>query len=85
MTYYWYVYEHISDLETIYTFLQHALALISEQYPYRWPETYNEDNLSYLNTFIWEIDNFSWEEIITQNGKEIYKAKYIGGFVDHRK
>jgi len=83
MTYYWSI--QVSDLKRIGTFLQHALSSIPEQYPYRWPKEYNEDNLSYLNTFIWEIDNFSGEEIITQDGKEIYKAKYIGGFVDQRR
>ena len=85
MAYYWFLQEHISDIKSIYAFLQHALSLIPEQYPYRGPKTYDEDNLSYLNTFVWEINNFSGEEIITQDGKEIYKAKYIGGFVDQRK
>ena len=85
MTYYWSIKEHISDFTTLYTFLQHALSLIPQQHPYRWPQTYDEQNLSYLNTFIGEIDNFSGEEIITQDGKEIYKAKYIGWLVNQRK
>jgi len=59
--------------------------LIPEQYPYRGPKNYNENNLSYINSFTGDIDNFSGEETITQDGKEIYKAKYIGGFVDQRK
>ncbi len=85
MTYYWYVYEHIADIKPIYTFLQHALSLIPEQYPYRGPQNYHKNDLSYINTFTGDIDNFSGEESITQNGKEIYKAKYIGGFVDQRR
>lgn len=85
MTYYWYVYEHISDLKRVYTFLQHALSLLPVNYPYRWPQLYNENNLSYINDFTGEIDNFSGEESIAQDGKEIYKAKYIGGVVDQRR
>jgi len=85
MVYYWCAQENISDFKNIYTFLQHALTLIPEDHPYRGPQTYNENNLSYTNNFTGEIDNFSGEEIITQDGKEIYSAKYIGGFVDQRR
>ncbi len=85
MIYYWYVYANISDLKTTYTFLQHALSLIPEQYPYRGPQQYNKENLSYINTFTGNINNFSGEEIITRDWEEIYTAKYIGGFVDQRK
>lgn len=84
MVYYWCAQEDISDLKHIYTFLQHALTVIPENHPYRGPQTYNENNLSYTNNFTGEIDNFSGEEIITQDGEEIYRAKYIGGLVDQR-
>ena len=35
--------------------------------------------------FSGDIDNFSGEEIIAQDSKEVYRAKYMGEFVDHRK
>lgn len=85
MVYYGQVNKSISDFEKIYKFLQKALLLIPEDRPFRGPKKYSEGNFSYINTFIGEIDNFSGEEIISQAGKEIYKAKYIGGFVDQRK
>lgn len=85
MTYYGYVDEHISDFKPVYTFLQHALSLIPQEHPYRWPQEYNENTLHYTNTFTGNIDNFFGEEYITQGGKEIYRAKYIGWLVDQRK
>jgi len=31
------------------------------------------------------VGNFFGKELISYNGKEIYKARYIGGFVDLRR
>ena len=59
--------------------------LIPEEKPYRGPKEYRKGELLYVNNFTGEIDNFSGEEIIKENGKEIYHAKYIGGLVDQRR
>jgi len=59
--------------------------LIPEDKPYRGPKEFNEGNYTYSNDFVGEVDNFFGEETIKFNGKEIYKAKYIGGLVDQRK
>lgn len=59
--------------------------LIPKDYPYRGPSELIEKNYSYTNKREGEIDNFSGEEFIECNGKVIYKAKYLGGFVDQRK
>lgn len=84
MTYYGLVDESVSDINIVYGILMNALKLIPEDKPYRGPEKYDENDLSYSNSYTGEVDNFFGEEIITENGKEIYRAKYMGGFVDTR-
>ena len=86
MTYYGLVDESVSNFEAVYKILQKALSLIPEDYPFRGPNEYRENGLIYKNSHNGEIDNFFGEEIISSaDGKEIYKAKYIGGFVNQRK
>ena len=85
MTYYGQVNASVSDINKVYGVLMDALKLIPEDNPYRGPEKYNSGDLSYKNSFTGEVDNFFGEESILENGKEIYKARYIGGFVDLRK
>lgn len=82
MTYYGLVDESVDDFNPIYAFLMEALKLIPEEHPYRGPNRHDQNNLSYYNNFTGEIDNFSGEEIIKEDGNEIYRAKYLGGFVD---
>ncbi len=84
MTYYGWVVEGVSEVKDVYKTLQGALTLIPEDKPYRGPENYSIDNYQYTNNFIGEIDNFSGEEIITADGSEVYRAKYMGGLVDRR-
>ena len=85
MVYYGLVNEEITNFREVYRILQKALSLIIEEYPYRGPKEYKEGDYSYINNFIGEIDSFSGEEIINYKGKEIYKARYMGGLVDQRK
>lgn len=85
MTYYWSVIEEISDLKHVYKFLQEALRLIPRGNPFRGPKEYKKDNMVYINNFVWEINNFSGEEKILEDGKEIYSARYMGGFVDQKR
>jgi hypothetical protein len=86
MTYYGSVSKSVSDLKAVYKILQKALLLIPEDYPFRGPDEYSEDGLIYKNSHTGEIDNFFGEETITSaDGKEIYKAKYTGGYVNQRK
>jgi hypothetical protein len=85
MTYYGQVNEKVSDVKKIYGILMNALKLIPENKPYRGPEEYTENNLEYRNSFTGEVDNFSGEEKILENGNEVYSAKYMGGLVDQRR
>ncbi|MCF7906538.1 DUF5680 domain-containing protein [Patescibacteria group bacterium] len=82
MTYYGFINESVSDFGSIYKILQKALSEIPEDYPFRGPKEYSENNYKYVNNYNGEVDNFFGEEIISENGKELYRAKYIGGFVD---
>ncbi len=42
--------------------------------------------MEYTNVFEGNIDNFFGEEtIMSEDNKEIYKAKYIGGLIDQGK
>jgi len=85
MVYYGQVNESVKDVKKIYSFLMKALKLIPKEKPYRGPEKYEEGNLVYSNDYHGEVNNFYGEEIIEEDGKEIYKARYIGGLVDQRK
>jgi hypothetical protein len=84
MTYYGQVNKSIADFRTIYKFLQKALNLIPEDKPFRGPAEFSEGDLLYLNNSTGEVDNFFGEELIKQNGQEIYKTKYLGGLIDQR-
>ena len=85
MVYYGLVDESTSDFKAVYKFLQKALLMIPENRPFRGPDKYTENDLTYTNSYTGEIGNFFGEEIISHAGKEIYKARYSGGFVDIRK
>lgn len=85
MTYYGLVNESVDNFEAIYKVLQKALSLIPEDHPFRGPIEYTEGDFIYKNVFTGEIDNFFGEETISSSdGKEIYKARYAGGFVYQR-
>lgn len=85
MVYYGWVDEKITNFPEVYKVLQGALSLIPEEYPYRGPKEYISGDHVYSNNFRGEVDNFEGEEIITLNGEEVYRAKYMGGLVDQRK
>jgi len=85
MVYYGWVVESIKNFDKVYKMLQSALLEIPENKPYRGPEELSKGNYTYKNSFAGEIDNFSGEEFILENGHEVYRAKYMGGLVDQRK
>ncbi|MFA5165902.1 MAG: DUF5680 domain-containing protein [Candidatus Paceibacterota bacterium] len=85
MTYYGFIEESVIDVMPIYGFLQKSLSAILDDFPYRGPRTFAENNFEYKNDFDGEVDNFSGEEKIIFKGKAVYRAKYCGGFVNVRK
>lgn len=86
MVYYGWVNESMDDFKSTYSVLQGALSLIPGDKPFRGPNKFEKDGFVYENNYEGEVDNFFGEEVIfNENGKEIYKAKYIGGLIDQRK
>lgn len=84
MVYYGWVEEGV-ETDPIYAILRNALKQMPADYPYRGPQKYSENEYTYTNNWSGEVDRFSGSEQITQNGKVIYKADYMGGLVDQRK
>lgn len=86
MTYYGRISDKTFDNKFIYSFLQKALKLFPEDKPFRGPEILEEEidgkKMRYENNWDGEIDYFSGEEKIFIDDKEVYDAKYAGGFVD---
>lgn len=84
MVYYGWVAEGVES-NPVYEVLRNALMQMPEDYPFRGPKEYKEEGFTYTNSWDGEVERFSGEEQITQGEKLIYKANYIGGFVDQRK
>jgi hypothetical protein len=82
MVYYGFVAKDTKDINNIYSVLQKALSLITEEYPYRGPTEFIEGEYKYSNEYSGEVDNFFGQEFIKHNGKIIYEARYIGGLID---
>lgn len=82
MVYYGWVESSVTDFGQVYGFLKKALLNMPPDNPYRGPKELIEGEYSYFNSWNGEIDRFSGEEIIQKGGKEIYRAKYLGGLVD---
>ena len=84
MVYYGWVKEGI-ETNPIYAVLRNALKQMPEDHPFRGPKELKDGEYIYTNSWEGEIDQFSGEEQILQNGKLIYKANYLGGLVDQRR
>lgn len=84
MVYYGWVTEGIQP-DSVYKVLRAALMRMPENAPFRGPKRYKDGTLTYTNKWTGGIDRFSGEERITQRKKLIYKANYMGGWVDKRR
>lgn len=73
-----------NELKPVYGFLQSALRAIPENNPYRGPKLHEdrEKKMIYHNVWEGDLSQFSGEERILQDKKEVYKATYMGGLVD---
>jgi len=83
MVYYGWVAEGVGT-ESVYRVLRNALMRMPEDYPFRGPKEYEEGDYVYTNFWEGELERFSGEEKITQGDRLVYKASYIGGFVNQR-
>jgi hypothetical protein len=84
MVYYGWV-EEGGELNSVYGVLQNALKEMPEDAPFRGPKEYTEGEYTYTNTWSGDVERYSGKEQITQGGKLIYEASYMGGLVDERK
>lgn len=81
MVYYGWVSEG-ADINMIYSVLRKALIQMPEEAPFRGPRQLVERKLIYTNNWGGDVKSYSGEEQITENGKILYKANYMGGLVD---
>ncbi len=81
MVYYGWVSEG-ADINMIYSVLRKALIQMPEEAPFRGPRQLVEGKLIYTNNWGGDVKSYSGEEKITENGKTLYKANYMGGLVD---
>lgn len=81
MVYYGWVADDV-EAGPIYAILRSALKQMPQDAPFRGPKEFIEGDLIYLNSWVGDIERYSGEEQIIQNGKLVYKANYFGGSVD---
>jgi len=81
MVYYGWV-EKRANIKSVYGILRNALLRMPEDYPFRGPREYRESEFVYTNLWQGELEKFSGEENITHKSELIYKANYVGGYVD---
>ena len=82
--YYGRVQDTVQSADAIYDFLREALQHPPEDSPYRGPASYKKGEFEYQNRVEGSIGDFSGKEVILENGKQVYWAKYFGGTVDQR-
>jgi Domain of unknown function (DUF5680) len=73
------------DVQSIYSFLQRALRLAPDDFPFRGPDELIDDAFQYRNIRRGDIADFSGEELIDYRGRPVYIARYSGGLVDRRR
>ena len=83
MVYYGWVAEGVVP-DSVYRVLRDALIRMPEDAPFRGPKEYKDGEFVYSNFWNGDVQRYSGEEKITQDGRLIYKANYMGGFVDQR-
>lgn len=84
MTYYGWVVEG-TETNSVYQILKEALMHMPKDYPFRGPEEYKQGEFVYTNSWEGDVNRFSGQEQIVQNGKLVYEAHYLGGFVNKSK
>lgn len=81
MVYYGWVEQGVTP-SVVYAVLRSALMEMPENAPFRGPKQTEKDDCIYTNNWHGDVARYSGEEKITQNGKQIYTARYMGGLVD---
>ena len=77
------VSERISSKE-IYSFLKVALKKATENFPFRGPANFKDDDYEYLNSVDGQITKFSGQERIVYKDELVYMLDYHGGFIENK-
>lgn len=83
MVYYGWV-DNSAEASSVYEVLKNALKLMPADAPLRGPKEMHDGEFIYTNVWTGNVERYAGEEQITQSGKLIYKANYMGGLVDQR-
>lgn len=71
------------DPNGVYIFLKEAMLQPMHQFPVRGPERFQKNDLLYEFTdIIGDLSEFSANEYIKRNNKQIYNCYFIGGIID---
>jgi len=81
MNYYGQVLPKCSDPMKVYAFLKEAMRLVSPEYPFRGPASFEKGGLRYENQQYGTLDNFHGTESIFEDHEKIYFLHYHGGKV----
>lgn len=84
MVYYGKVDKSVPDVKNVYTTLQKALAISDPDMPLRGPKMFLSGGMQYVNHCHGDIEEYEGKESIVKDGKEVYSASYMGGYVDQR-
>lgn len=84
LVYYGWVAES-EDADATYAVLKRALAQMPPDHPFRGPAAYREGGLTYTNVWEGDIGRVHGRETISGDGRLLYQADYVGGWVDRRK
>lgn len=62
-------------------FLKEALKNVNEDYPFRGPKEFKQENFTYECSWDGDIEFFNGSEIIKHNDKQIFKLHFHGGLL----
>jgi len=85
MVYYGTVEKEINDFGEIYEFLKKSLLKMPNDYPFRGPKEFVDGEWRYTNEWMGKVEQFSGEEKIYLNEKQVFGTRYLGGLVDEKK
>ena len=85
MVYYGFITDYTNvTIEEVYKYLQSCLADPPLHFPIRGKRHVTNKKYGYTNNWTGDIENFNGTEIISFNKKCIYKATYLGGWINLR-
>lgn len=82
MNYYGDLTTPAGDRDELYSFLRDALEHATTDRPYRGPERFDRDGLTYLSSIEGDLSRFEGEERITRGESTVYRGTFAGGRVE---